>query len=157
MLQAYNSLAPYRVLEFYFASRGEQIMGGYAKQLHFWISLEFSLAAKCNEHFIKKISQLKSDIRSRRCKNFSLKQASGLMGGGGVIRTPPDPSPGSDTGYGCSTTRILPMAWVKYTRDQKVRSPMQKNIQDKDIASFSKVRLKQILPNYTFRRNNNNT
>ena len=34
---------------------------------------------------IKKISQLKNDIRSCRCTNFSLKQASGLIGG---IRTP---------------------------------------------------------------------
>ena len=31
----------------------------------------------------KKFSQLKSDIRSSRCKNFSLKRASGLTGGGG--------------------------------------------------------------------------
>ena len=31
---------------------------------HFLISLEFSLVAKCNAIFIKKISQLKSDIRS---------------------------------------------------------------------------------------------
>ena len=60
---------------------------------------------------------------------------------------PPDPSPGSDTGYGCITTRILPR--VQYTRDQKVRSPMQKiypKIQEKDNTSFSKVRQKQILP-----------
>jgi len=38
--------------------------------------------SKCNERFINKnISQLKNDIRSCRCKNFSLKQASGLIGG----------------------------------------------------------------------------
>ena len=43
--------------------------------------------------FIKlKISQLKSDIQSCRCKNFSLKQASGLIGG-----ESPDPPPGSAT------------------------------------------------------------
>ena len=48
-----------------------------------WISLEFSLVAKCNSRFIEKISQLKSDIRSCRCKNFSLKQVSGLKGGRG--------------------------------------------------------------------------
>ena len=47
------------------------------------ISLECGLVAKCNAHFIKKISQLKSDIRSCRCKNFSLKQASGRIGGSG--------------------------------------------------------------------------
>ena len=39
--------------------------------------------AKCNSRFIEKISQLKSDIRSCRCKNFSLKQVSGLKGGTG--------------------------------------------------------------------------
>ena len=38
---------------------------------------------------LKKISQLKSNIRSCRCKNFSLKQASGLIWGSG----PPEPSP----------------------------------------------------------------
>ena len=52
---------------------------GTQKQLHFLISLEFTLVAKCNARFIKKkISQLKSDIRSCRYKNFSLKQTSGL-------------------------------------------------------------------------------
>ena len=63
----------------------------------FWrvlISLEFSLVAKCNTHFIEKNSQLKRDIRSCRCKNFSLKQASGLIG---VCLDPPDPLPGSAT------------------------------------------------------------
>ena len=44
--------------------------------------------AKCNARFIKKkISQLKSDIRSCRCKNFSRKQESGLIRGSG----PPGP------------------------------------------------------------------
>ena len=56
-----------------FASRGEQFIGGYSKTITFWISLEFSLEAKCNRRFIKKISQLKSDLRSCRCKNFSNK------------------------------------------------------------------------------------
>ena len=42
---------------------------------------------------IKKISQLKSDIRSCRFKNFSPKQASGLMGGGGGGSEPLGPSP----------------------------------------------------------------
>ena len=61
------------------------------KQLHFSISLEFSLVTKCNARFIKKISQFKRNIRSSRCKNFSLKQASGLIEGagrgrGGLIR-----------------------------------------------------------------------
>ena len=41
---------------------------------------------------IKKISQLKSDIRSCRFKNFSPKQASGLMGEGGGAE-PLGPSP----------------------------------------------------------------
>ena len=71
-----------------------QIIGGYPKQLHFSISLEFSLVAKCNARFIKKISQFKRNIRSCRCKNFSLKQASGLIegaerGGGGGGHDPP--------------------------------------------------------------------
>ena len=37
-----------------FASRGEQIIGGYQNQWHFWMSLEFSLVAKCNARFNKK-------------------------------------------------------------------------------------------------------
>ena len=44
----------------------------------------------------KKFSQLKSDIRACRCKNFSLKQVSGLKGEGG-LPPPPDPSPASAT------------------------------------------------------------
>ena len=72
-----------------FASRGEQIiLEGTQQQLHFGISLEFSLVGKCNARFIKKISQLKSYIRSCRCKNFSLNQASVLTGGGGRVWTP---------------------------------------------------------------------
>ena len=47
--------------------------------------------------FIKNIGQLKSDIRSCRCKNFSLKQ--GLMGGGEGGSGPRDPTPGSATVY----------------------------------------------------------
>ena len=66
-----------------FASRDEQIIGG----------LEFSLGAKYNTRFIKKFSQLNSDIQSYRCKDFSLKQVSGLMGG----PDPLDPPPGSAT------------------------------------------------------------
>ena len=57
--------------------------GAQIKRLHFSISLEFSLVAKCNARFIKKISQFKRNIRSSRCKNFSLKQASGLIEGAG--------------------------------------------------------------------------
>ena len=53
----------------------------------FLISLEFNLVAKCNTCFIKKFSQLNSDIQSYRCNDFSLKQVLGLMGGGGG-RTP---------------------------------------------------------------------
>ena len=61
-----------------FASRGEQIiLEGTQQQLHFGISFEFSLVGKCNARFIKKIGQLKSDIRSCRCKHT------------------PDPPPGS--------------------------------------------------------------
>ena len=45
--------------------------------------MEFSLVAKDNTRFIKKFSQLNSDIQCYRYKDFSLKQVSGLMGGGG--------------------------------------------------------------------------
>ena len=82
-----------------FASRGEEITGGTQRQSHFWISLEFSLVAKYDTRLIKKFSQLNSDIPSYRCKDFSLKQVSGLMGGG--VRPPepdpPDPPSGSAT------------------------------------------------------------
>ena len=47
------------------------------KQLH------FSFVGKCNLRFIKKISQLESDIWSCQCKSFSFKQASDLIGGSG--------------------------------------------------------------------------
>ena len=53
------------------------------------ISSEFTVVAKCKARFFKKISQLKSDIQSGRCKNFSLKQVSGLIGGLGSPRTLP--------------------------------------------------------------------
>ena len=57
--------------------------------------------AKCNTCFIKKVSQLKSDIRSCPLENFSLKQASELMegggGGGGAGPDPPDPPTGPAT------------------------------------------------------------
>ena len=79
-----------------FASRGEQIIGEYQKEIHVWLPLEFSLVAKCKARFIKtkkQFSQVKSDIQFCGCKNFSLKQASGLIGGSG----PPDPPPGSAT------------------------------------------------------------
>ena len=57
--------------------------------------------AKCKARFIKtttkkikkQFSQVKSDIQFCGCKNFSLKQASGLIGGSG----PPDPPPGPTT------------------------------------------------------------
>ena len=42
---------------------------------------------------LRKISQLKSDMRSCRCKDFCLKQASGLMG----VRAPRTLPPGSAT------------------------------------------------------------
>ena len=55
----------------------------------FLISLEFSLVTKFNARFIEIISHFKGDIRSCRCNNSSIKQASGLIGGSG----PPGPSP----------------------------------------------------------------
>ena len=63
-----------------FASRAKQIIGGYPKTITFLTSPEFTVVAKCKARFIKKISQLKSDIQSGRCKNFSLKQLSGMIG-----------------------------------------------------------------------------
>ena len=59
-------------------------MEGAQLQSHFLISLEFSLVENYNTRFIKKFSQLNSDIKSYRCKDFILKQVSGLMGEGGV-------------------------------------------------------------------------
>jgi len=52
--------------KYFFASRGKQIIGGYQKTIITFlnISLEFSLSAKCNACFIKKISRTKSDIWS---------------------------------------------------------------------------------------------
>ena len=49
--------------------------------------------AKYNTRLIKKVSQLNSDIQYYRCKDFSLKQVSGLMGD----PDPPGPPPGSAT------------------------------------------------------------
>ena len=47
---------------------------------------------KCHKRFIKKISQLKSDTRSCRCNNFSLKVVSVRSDrGGGGGPDPPDP------------------------------------------------------------------
>ena len=63
-----------------------QITESTQRQSHFLIFLEFSLVAKYNTRFIKKSSQLNSDIQSYRYKDFSIKQLSGLMGGG--VRTP---------------------------------------------------------------------
>ena len=80
-----------------FVIRGEQIIGGYPKTITFFISLALSMVAKCIVHFSKKISQLKSDIWSFQCKNFSLKQASGLIREGGP--DPLNPPPGSTTAY----------------------------------------------------------
>ena len=43
-----------------FASRGEQIITeGTQKQLHFWISLAFTLVGKCHSRFIKKNQPVK--------------------------------------------------------------------------------------------------
>ena len=70
-----------------------QITENTQRQSHFLIFLEFSLVAKYNMRFIKKSSQLNSDIQSYRYKDFSIKQVSGLMGGGvgWGVRIPPDP------------------------------------------------------------------
>ena len=56
------------------------------KQLHFLIFLEFSLVTKCSACFIKKISWL----QTYWCKNFGLKQVSGLTGGSGPLPPPLD-------------------------------------------------------------------
>ena len=78
-----------------FVSRGEQIIG----VLHFWISLEFSLVAKCNVSSIKKSTSSKVvyDPVSVDVKNFSPKQTSSLKGVGWGDPDPPDPAPGSAT------------------------------------------------------------
>ena len=61
---------------------------GTPKQF-FVIFLEFILVAKFKASFIEIISHFKSDIRSCRCKNSSIKQASCMIGG----LDPPDPPP----------------------------------------------------------------
>ena len=71
-----------------------QITEGTQRQSHFLIFLEFSWVAKYNTRFIKKSSQLNSDIQSYCYRDFSIKQLSGLMGGG---PDPPDHPPGSAT------------------------------------------------------------
>ena len=68
--------------------------------LHFLITLEFSLVANCNACFIKKISQLKSDIQP-----CSLKQASVLIGGSGAR----DPPVGSATDIQCQENAFFLM------------------------------------------------
>ena len=64
---------------------------GTPKQF-FVIFLEFSLVAKFKAPFIEIISHFESDIRSCRCNNSSIKQASCLIGG----LDPPDPPPPLD-------------------------------------------------------------
>jgi len=66
-------------------------MAMFFNSTHKGASMEFSLAAKCNARFIK-ISQLESDIRSCRCKNFSPEQATGLIGGPDPPDYPPLPT-----------------------------------------------------------------
>ena len=70
---------------------------GNQLQSHFLISLEVSLLENYNTRFVKKFSQLNSDMESYRCKDVSLKQVSALMG----VRKPPPPPhdrpPGSAT------------------------------------------------------------
>ena len=59
-------------------------LAGTQLQSHFLIFLESSLVENYNTRFNKKFSQLNSDMQYYRCKDFSLKQVSGLMG----VRTP---------------------------------------------------------------------
>ena len=54
--------------------------------------------AKYNTRFIKKFSQLNSDVQSYRYKDFSLKQVSGLIDGEGGS-DPRDHPPGSATSH----------------------------------------------------------
>ena len=68
-------------------------LAGIQLQSHFSIFLGSSLVENYNTRFFKKFSQLNSDMQYYRCKDFSLKQVSGLMGG----PDPPDPPPGSAT------------------------------------------------------------
>ena len=74
-------------------AEAKRSLEGTQLQSHFLISLKFSLVENYNTRFIKKFSQLNFDMQSYRCKDFSLKQVSGLMGG----RDPPDPPTGSAT------------------------------------------------------------
>ena len=75
-------------------------------KLVFWYT--YSLEAKCNARFIKKkISQLKSDIRSCRCKNFSLKEESGLIRGSG----PPGPGTTYSVGRGPDKSSSEKLGW----------------------------------------------
>ena len=86
---------------------------GTQKQWHFLISLEFRLVAKCKAHLIKKISQLKSDIRSCRCKNFCLKQASDLGGGRRTLPLDPPLRWGPEQGYRRFFADVTNQSYIK--------------------------------------------
>ena len=76
--------------------------------------------AKCNARFIKRTSQLKSDIRACQCKNFSLKQAS-RHDGRGAVRTPrslPLGSPPVSSEYANFLVQVvMPATSVKHNAD----------------------------------------
>ena len=74
---------------------------GTQLQSHFLIFLESSLVENYNTRFIKKFSQLNTAMQSYRCKDFSLKQVSGLMRG-------PDPPVPSRTLPPGSATALVP-------------------------------------------------
>ena len=60
----------------------QRIIGGYPKIITFSNVPGIQFSGKMQPVFnFKKIGQFKSDIQSCRCKNFSFKQASGLIRG----------------------------------------------------------------------------
>ena len=61
-LSRLHVIIPWPLAVYCFASRGEQIIGGYPKTIKFFNTREFSVVAKCNARFIKKFCQLKSVI-----------------------------------------------------------------------------------------------
>ena len=86
---------------------------GTPKQF-FVIFLEFSLVAKFKASFIEIISHFKSDIRSCRCNNSSIKQASGLIGG----LDPPDPPPSIRHCISGHTLQCSQYVSIHYTAQQ---------------------------------------
>ena len=86
---------------------------GTPKQF-FVIFLEFSLVAKFKAPFTEIISHFKSDIRSCRCNNSSIKQASGLIGG----LDPPDPPPSIRHCISGHTLQCSQYVSIHYTAQQ---------------------------------------